>query len=72
MPPHREHTPGPIAVDIIYKSNQLKRHKFQGGVDPLRYDEWMWRLENPFEIMYCPARFKVALATYQFEGVAEY
>jgi len=30
----------------------------------------MQRLENLFEIMDCPARFKVALATYQFEKEA--
>jgi len=32
----------------------------------------MRRLDNLFEIMECPARFKVALATYQFEEEAEY
>jgi len=29
-------------------------------------------LGNLFEIIECPGRFKVALATYQFEGEAEY
>jgi len=29
-------------------------------------------LENLFEIMDCPGRFKVALATYQFKGEVEY
>jgi len=29
-------------------------------------------MENLFEIMECPARFKVALATYRFEGEVEY
>ena len=32
----------------------------------------MRRMENLFEIMKCLARFKVALATYQFEGEVEY
>jgi len=32
----------------------------------------MRRMENLFEIMKCPARYKVALATYQFEGEVEY
>ena len=30
------------------------------------------KLENLFEIMECPDRYKVALTTYQFEGEAEY
>ena len=29
-------------------------------------------MESSFEIMDCPARFKVALATYQFEQEAEF
>jgi len=32
----------------------------------------MRRLENLFEITECPDRYKVALATYQFEGEVEY
>jgi len=45
---------------------------FQGGADPLRYEEWMRRLENLFEIINCLAKFQVDLAMYQFEGEAEY
>jgi len=30
------------------------------------------KLENLFEIMECPDRYKLALATYQFKGEAEY
>jgi len=29
-------------------------------------------MENLFEIMECPARYKVALATYQFKGEVKY
>jgi len=54
-------------MDMICQFNKFKPPKFKGGVDPLWYQEWMWRLENLFEIMDCPARFKVAIATYQFE-----
>jgi len=32
----------------------------------------MRRMENLFEIMECPTRYKVALATYQFDREAEY
>ena len=38
----------------------------------MRYEEWMRRMENLFEIMECPNRYKVALATYQLEGEVEY
>ena len=31
------------------------------------YEEWLWRMENLFEIMECPERYKLHLATYQFE-----
>ena len=72
MPPPREPAPGPIAMDMICQFNKLKPAKFKGGSDPLRYEEWMRRLENLFEIMDCPTRFKVAMVTYQFEGKDEY
>jgi len=52
--------------------NKLKPPKFLGRANPLRYEEWVRRLENLFEIMECPYRFKVALTTYQFEGEAKY
>jgi len=55
-------------MDMICQFNKLKSHKFRGGADPLRYEEWMQRLGNLFEIMDCRARFNVALTTYQFEG----
>jgi len=38
----------------------------------LKYEEWKRKLENLFDIMECPDRYKVALTTYQFEGEAEY
>ena len=31
------------------------------------YEEWFRRMKNLFEIMECPERFKVHLATYQFK-----
>jgi len=57
---------------MIYQFNKLKPLKFQGGADPLKYEEWKRKLENLFEIMECSDRFKVALTTYQFEGEAEF
>ena len=72
MPPHRIPVPEPIVMDIICQFNKLKPPKFQGGADPLKYEEWIRRLENLFEIMECLDRFKVAFATYQFEGEAEH
>ena len=59
-------------MDMIYQFNKLKPPKFQGGVNPLRYEEWMQRLENLFQIMDHPTKFKVALATYQFKEEAKY
>jgi len=64
--------PEPSAMDMICQFNKLKPPKFEGGADPLSYEEWMRKLENLFEIMDCPARFNVALATYQFEKVVEF
>ena len=72
MPPHRDLIQESTIMDMICQFNKLKPPKFQGGSDPLKYDEWMRRMKNLFEIMECPTRFKVALATYQFEGEVEY
>jgi len=59
-------------MDMICQFNKVKPPKILGGPNPPNYKEWMRRMENLFEIMECPERFKVALATYQFEGEAEY
>jgi len=67
MPPRRELIPEPIAIEMICQFNRLKPPKFEGGTDPMVYEEWLRRMENLFEIMQCPERFKVHLATYQFE-----
>jgi len=72
MPPCRAPAPEPTAIGMICQFNKLKPPKFLGGAYPLRYKEWLRKLENLFEIMECPGRFKVALATYQFKGEAEY
>jgi len=37
----------------------------------MAYEEWLRRMENLFKIMEFPKRFKVHLATYQFEKEAE-
>jgi len=72
MPPRRELAPEPTVIDLICQFNKLNPLKFQGGTYPLKYEEWKRKLENLFDIMECPDRFKIALTTYQFEGEAEY
>ena len=72
MPPHHNHVLEPTVMDMICQFNKLKPPRFQGGADPLKYEEWMRRLENLFEIMECLVRYKVALATYEFVGEVEY
>jgi len=64
MPPCREPIHEPTTLDMICQFNKLKHPKFQGGADPLGCEEWKRKLENLFEIMECPDRFKVALTTY--------
>jgi len=59
-------------MDMICQFSKLKPLKFEVGADPLRYKEWIWKLENLFEIMDCPARFKVVLATYHFKREVEF
>ena len=71
MPLRRNPFQEPTVIDMICHFNKLKPPKFQAGSDPLKY-EWMRRMKNLFEIMECPVRYKVALATYQFEGEVEY
>jgi len=72
MPPRREFVPEPTVMGWICQFNKLNPPKFQGGTDPLKYEEWKRKLENLFDIMECPDRFKMTLTTYQFEGQAEY
>jgi len=58
MPPRRELIPEPTAIEMIRQFNKLKRPKFEGGGDPMVYDEWLRRMEDLFEIMECHERFR--------------
>jgi len=46
---------------------KFKPPKFEGENDPMLYKEWLRRMENLFQIMECPERFKVQLATYNLK-----
>jgi len=70
MPPRCELIPEPTAIEMICQFNRLKPPKFEGGNDPMVYEEWFQRIENLFEIIECPERFKVHLASYQFKKEA--
>ena len=72
MPPRCELAPEPTTLEMVFQFNKLNPPKFERGVNPLKYEEWKRKMENLFEILECPTRFKVALTTYQFEGEAEY
>ena len=67
MPPRCELILEPNAMEMICQSNELKHPKFEGRADFMVYEEWLPRMENLFEIMECPKRFKVHLATYEFK-----
>ena len=72
MPPWREQILEPTAVEMICQFTKLKPPKFGGGTDPMVYEEWLRRMKDLFEIMECTERFKVHLATYQFEKEAKF
>ena len=63
MPPRQE-PPEPNTMQMICQFNKLKPSKFEGESDPLTYEEWLRKMENLFEIIECPERFKVCLAIY--------
>ena len=50
MPPSREWVQEPTAMDVICQFNKLKPPKFQGGADPLKYEEWVRRLETSLKL----------------------
>ena len=72
MPPRREQTAQPTALEMICQFNKLKPPSFGGGADPLAYKEWLRRMENLFEVMDCLEGFKVDLATHQFGKEAKF
>jgi len=53
---------------MICQFNKIKAPKFQLGADPLKYEEWVRRLENLFEIIECPDRCNVALVHINLRG----
>jgi len=59
-------------MEMICQFYKLKPPKFRGGADPMAYEEQLQRKENLFEIMECPERFTVRLATYQIEKEVEF
>ena len=72
MPPRRKLIPEPTVMEMICQFNKLKSPKFEGGTDPMVYEEWLRRMENLSEIIECPERFKMHLATYQLEKEPEF
>ena len=72
MPPRRELILEPTNIEMICQFIRLKPPRFEGGTDPMVYEEWLRRKENLFQVMECPERFKVHLAAYQFEKEAEF
>ena len=72
MPPRCERVPEQTAIEMMCLFNKLKRPKFKGGTDPMVYEEWLRRMDNLFEIIECPERFKMHLATYEFEKEGEF
>ena len=75
MPPKRATpppAPKPIAMDMVYKFNKLKPPKFEGGPNPLLYEERLRKMQNVFVVMEFPERFKIQLATHQFEKEVKY
>ena len=59
-------------MEMICQFYRLKPPKFEGGTNPMVYEEWLRRIENSFEMMECPERLKVHLATYQFQKEARF
>jgi len=72
MPPRRELIPEPTSMEMICQFNRLKPPEFEGGTNPMVYEEWLQEMENLFEIMECPERFKVLLVACQFETELEF
>jgi len=72
MPHRRELIPELTTMEMICQFNRLKPPKFEGGTEPMVYEEWFQRTENLFEIMECPERFKVNLAAYPLKKEAEF
>jgi len=72
MPPRHELIQEPAAMEMISQFNKLKPPKFEGGINPMVYEEWRRRMQNLFDIMECPERLKVHLAAYQFEKEAAF
>ena len=72
MPPRGELIPEPTAMEMICQFNKLKPSNFEIGTDLMAYEAWLQRKENLLEIMECPERFKVHLATYQFQKEVEF
>jgi len=62
--PSLHELPEPITMEMICLFNKLKVPMFEGGSDPLAYEEWLKKIGKLLEIMEYLERFNVHLATY--------
>ncbi|KAF7147139.1 hypothetical protein RHSIM_Rhsim03G0184300 [Rhododendron simsii] len=62
----------PVAEMSIKDFQKMKPPIFEGGIDPLKADNWILGMEKIFAVAQaqCPEMHKVVLATYNFEGEA--
>ena len=59
-------------MEVLCNFQKLKPPKFEGGPDPLVYEDWIRKIEDLLEVMECPPQFKVRLASHQFEKEANF
>ena len=71
MPP-RVILPRITAREVLCNFQKLKPPKFEGGPDPLVYEDWIRKIEDLLEVMECPPQLKVRLASHQFEKEANF
>ena len=64
--PNIEYTPTAVLQKLLAPNHDQSA----GSVESIA-DNWLSKMENLLEIMECPERFKVHLATYEFEKEVE-
>ncbi|KAF7141115.1 hypothetical protein RHSIM_Rhsim06G0100400 [Rhododendron simsii] len=64
--------PVPVVTEVRIRDFQkLKPLTFQGGLDPVKANEWLESIEKIAQVMQCEAREKVVLALYNLTGEAQ-
>ncbi|XP_028053127.1 uncharacterized protein LOC114257555 [Camellia sinensis] len=70
LPPVQVELDNNDIINLTQKFMKMKAPTFLGGIEPLKAETWLLKIEKPFEVFPCSKTQKVILATYTLKDQA--